>query len=153
MGVDLIVTIENSKEISLGEFIKKMSEDKWGRETLCDEEIKTGKPDELIPSWEEFEWKGNKYFTWIGSPRAKFVLWEIYEHELDDWERKEFRYTRVATFKAIKYAEEIAGGPVFAGLDVITPIVPTDCKPGEFYLPGQLDAICPNWREIAEEEI
>ena len=150
MGIDLIATVKNSKGITFEEFVEKLMSHEWGRNTFFEEELNG---EEKIWSWEAFEWEGEEYFTWASAPRARWVLWELWENELSEADKEASLYTRLTAFKTLKYAEEIAGGPVLADIDVFTACAPDSYMDDDFTLPGELDLLCPNWREFAEEEI
>lgn len=144
MGVDAVVIVENSRDVSLDEFIRALSEDEWGSRTvyLWEEE----------PGWTEFEWEGKRYFSWVYAPRA----WHLDLYGLNDETTTEVERgpdsenpVQVTFLKAMLAVERAAGGPIYVGNDLINFDTPEDAAAfqEEFFLPAALDWLIPRWRE------
>lgn len=147
MGVDAVLMVENSRNISHEDFISGMESDEWGK-LYC----QSFGEDE--PGWIEFEWEGTRYFSMVYSnPR----YWRIVPREYD-FESEAFYANpdmddavQISFLKAARIAEELAGGPVFFGNDVVSGCEPPE-KPEHnrfFHIPCELDDMIENWREIA----
>ncbi|MEA3357817.1 MAG: hypothetical protein U9R17_00150 [Thermodesulfobacteriota bacterium] len=149
MGVDVIVMVENTREISLEDFFESMDKDKWGKRWGYHSFSYN------LKLWTEFEWEGKRYFFLTCGPRYSrlvarydFGLGEYYDNPDFDSE------IQVPFLRAMLAAERIAGGPVFLGNDAVWVRDPSE-NPKEnryFSIPPELGVIIKNWREIAESD-
>jgi hypothetical protein len=144
MGVDAIVIIENSRNSTLDAFIEGMRADQWGKSY-------SGSADE--PVWECFEWEGKTYFSLIrGNPRYARLYRNGWDFEgKKAYPNPRFNHVAQAAFcKAMAVAEELAGGPVYLGNDVIWHKTPDRIYRNEtFLLPPELEVMVEDWRTIA----
>jgi len=150
MGVDAVLIVENSRKISLDNFLKKMSMDDWGKRSIFN--FSKESPD--FSSWIEFEWAGKCYFSLVSDlPRYKFLIRKSYDfksktsYDNPDFDSKiQISFLRIAVA-----AEKIAGGPVHLGNDVINSAeLPDDIDECErFTIPTEIDCVIPDWRMIA----
>lgn len=145
MGVDAIVIVENRRNITLDAFATAMDADPWGKRYALGYEGE--------PVWESFEWKGKAYFSLIdGYPRYGWLFEDEWNFEGNRrCSNPRFRYTyQVAFCKAMQVAEQITGGVVFLGNDVIWSRTPDSTYHNEeFTLPPELDDMLDGWRTIA----
>ena len=146
MGVDLVVIVENSKNISLQAFKTAiLQESVLG--SLVWNSFGGYEGDEIAP-WEEFAWEGKTYFSWRFPPRlSTFNVYELPE-EPDDLDAREITFLKIAWL-----LEQLAGGPVHIGNDVVNPSHPGDVdeqREDPFWLPLTLDSQLKNWRAIAQ---
>ncbi len=150
MGVDVIAMVENSRQISLEDFLTGMTTDEWGK--IYSSVSYTGEA-----SWIEFEWESKIYFSLrFNAPRYHSLFEKQYD--FDDgkyYKNPDFSYfVQVSFLKAMRMAERLAGGPVYLGNDVIWHIrPPEDSEERSFTIPFELDSMIDNWREIADIEI
>lgn len=143
MGVDAVVIVENSRNRTLEEFKALLLQDEELGRLLWDPfEISTGELVSQFQPWEAFEWEGKKYFSWIASPRAFYL--NLYKEE-----GEEPTPIQITFFRCMLLVEQAAGGPIYVGNDVVYHHTPFDFPEEPFWLPGELDALWPNWREIA----
>ena len=149
MGVDVIVMVENTREISLEDFCESMDNCEWGKRWGYHSFSYNFK------LWIGFEWEGKRYFFLTCGPRYSrlvamydFGLGEYYDNPDFDSE------IQVPFLRAMLAAERIAGGPVFLGNDAVWVLDPSE-NPGEnryFFIPPKLGVIIKDWREIAESD-
>lgn len=147
MGVNAVVIVENSHHISLEQFAKGLLDNPWGKRA------RNPFDDEVIESWTGFEWDDRSYFSWLFTPRYVHLGFEKLHLESGD---PDFDCPVQLTFlKTMVIVEEIAGGPVYVGNDVVCKHTPSDCpeEDMEFYLPLELDFIIPNWRKVKRVEL
>jgi len=153
MGVNAVLMVENRRNITLEEFICGMQKDEWGKR-YC----KSFAEDES--GWVEFEWEGRHYFSMqYCNPRYFRLLAKEYDFESGkfyEYDNPDFDYAiQVSFLKAVRIAEELAGGPVYFGNDVVSGYQPPE-KPEHdefFHIPFELENIIENWREIADTKI
>lgn len=92
MGVDVVVMVENSRNIFLADFLDSMKKDEWGRLYCHSLSI-----DPEDTPWEEFEWEGKRYFSLIyGSPRYFRIFTKEYDLESKSYcDNREKRVRRI----------------------------------------------------------
>ncbi|MCB1189770.1 MAG: hypothetical protein H7A23_00720 [Leptospiraceae bacterium] len=135
MGINLVVITENSKNLSLKGF----------RDALLQEPL-IGKI-AWDKHWEEFDWEGKKYFTWILAPRISAFDPYSFKPEAPT-------YTEITFLKIMLLVERITGGTIYIGNDAVHIEHPNreDEKHGfMFWIPPELDYICKDWRETASK--
>ncbi|MCP4695587.1 MAG: hypothetical protein GY862_01880 [Gammaproteobacteria bacterium] len=158
MGVNAIVIVKNANHLMPSEFADGLRADPWGRRVwncLPDE------PDEP-DAWTAFTWKKEEYFSWRYTPRVAHL--DLYNDDPEDNpdDPDPDNPVQLTFFKAMLAVERIAGGPVYVGNDVINRHMPRyaekyeagyekyqtpdDEEDEDFYLPGELDGLIPNWR-------
>ncbi len=165
MGIYAIATVENSRDISLDEFLSEMKKDEWGK-LYCQDFS-----DPKYPPWGEFEWEGKRYFTARDTPKYWRLIEQECDFEPDDadpdgldsgryyyYDNPDFDYKlQVSFLKAMAAAERLAGGPVYFADDAVLshePPPPEDPDPDEhFGIPYKLDGVITNWREIANTNV
>lgn len=153
MGVDVVVMVENSRNIFLADFLDSMKKDEWGKRYCHSLSI-----DPEDTPWAEFEWEGKRYFSLIyGSPRYFRIFTKEYDLESESYcDNPKFDYmTQLSFLKAMLTAEKLAGGPVYLGNDVIYSTLPSEHPEDDkfFYIPSEMDIMIENWREIANRDI
>jgi len=131
-----VAIVENSKGISLKEFSREVFLDRWGRKSFWGEEYDS-------EAFEEFVWKGKRYFTWALSPRVSYL--GIYDEE-----PPQENPMRVLLFKVFRVMERLAGGPIYVGNDIVDSKHPESSEAEAFHLPSSLDSLWPQWREVAD---
>jgi hypothetical protein len=143
MGVNAIVIVENSNNISLHKFIDQLKDDEWGQRA-----VDTWRDNEYT-SWEEFEWEGKQYFSWMHTPRVAHI--DLYSADNAD-DVDSTNDIQMTFLKIMCAVERIAGGPVYVGNDVLNDHAPDDAEgsSSEFWLPFRLDSLIPKWRDAAE---
>jgi len=144
MGVDAVLIVENSRWVSLEQFLNE-----WEKKYLL---IFPESFD--VTSWIEFEWEGKWFFSLIsGTPRYKFLISHHYDFESKTYfDNPDFDPVVLISFLKIALAaEKIAGGPVYLGNDVINLSEPPDDPETDdfFSIPLEIDMLIHNWREIA----
>jgi hypothetical protein len=143
MGIKLVAIVENSKGISMDEFKEGLLNDKYGKHAWDEWTDPDGR---VIKSWEEFEYKGRRYFSWVLSPKETYF--SLYETD----ELPEDNPLRVLLFKVLLSVERIAGGPVYIGNDLFCLRTPEEeTEKFKFFLPYKLDSLWESWREVAEK--
>ena len=153
MGVDAVLMVENSRNISLEAFLHSLEMDAWGRHSLL---RYSSEPD--FTAWIEFEWEGKRYFSLrSGTPRYSRLVPHHYDFESENfYDNPDFDSAIQALFlKTALAAETIAGGPVHLGNDVIhRSEPPEDIENDEiFSIPMEIDSLINNWREIAAVDV
>jgi hypothetical protein len=138
MGVNVIVIVENSRDTTLDAFRDFLLQDK----DLGPLVWNSFEDDTMLP-WEEFTWEGKKYFSWIFTPR--FTYLNLYRQE-----GEAPTPIQITFFRCMLLVEQAAGGPIHVGNDIIDRRTPSDFPEEPFWLPFELDAWWPNWREIAQ---
>jgi hypothetical protein len=144
MGVDAVITVENSRHITMDAFVDGMNAAPWGKRYALD--YSGG------PAWESFEWEGKTYFSLsVGSPRYSRLFKDEWDFDCDKYyPNPRFNYVSQVTFcKAMQTAEALAGGPVYLGNDVVWSRTPSSTYDEEFTLPPDLSVIMEDWRTIA----
>jgi hypothetical protein len=151
MGVNAIVIVENRREISLNEFAAGLLADPWGKRAW--NSLHLAEREDLPQSWIEFDWESKRYFSWIYSPRYRYL--GLIDLDDDDVDPGVVKIVHITFLKVMHAVEKIAGGPVYVGNDVISTRTPSEVLEDEypFFLPSQLDFIVPDWRKTAEIEI
>lgn len=143
MGVDAIITIENSTLITLDEFVSGMAADPWGKRYAL---TYSGEY-----AWVSFEWDYKTYFHLAyDKPRYAWLFEEEWHFERGCGYKKypNTRYIyelHVAFCKAMRWAEKLAGGPVLFGNDVIHDQTPEGLL--------EIGYTMENWRTLADLDI
>ena len=155
MGVDAVAMVENSRNLSLSEFIHAMEEDEWGKLSISTFSVETAEPD--YTSWIDFEWEGNKYFSLrSGAPRYRRLIPVEYDFESEKYSGNPDYDPdiQIPFLKIMRAAEKIAGGPVHLGNDVVWGQEPAEeiDEDDLFFLPPRIDDMIDNWKEIADTE-
>jgi len=150
MSVDLIVIVENSNNVTLEAFKHGMLQDQVAGEFAWLRYADNNDPD--FTPWEEFIWKDKRYFTWLYTPRNSTV--NLYDFDEEEDEPDEYDIT---FFKVMLRVEELAGGAVYVGNDILNKYCPSEGLGDEddeddFWLPFNLDSLRGNWRETAKLE-
>jgi hypothetical protein len=140
MGVNVVVIVPNQTGISLEDLIDRLSSDPYGLRSVHGIADHNG---ETLKGWMEFSWKGQRYFSWIYSPRLSPL--DLYQEEVSAPDRD--NAVQITFLKIMTLLEKIAGGPVRVGNDVINSRYPDQHDPEEFSLPMPLDALIPDWRD------
>lgn len=151
MGVNAIIIVENSRKISLNEFASGLLADPWGKWAW--NSIHLDEREDIPQCWVEFVWEGKQYFSWIYTPRYRYLgLIDLDDEDVDPGHVKTVHITFLKVMHAV---EKIAGGPVYVGDDVIFAHTPEDALEAKdsFYLPIELDYMVADWRKTAEIEI
>lgn len=141
MGVNAVVIVENSQNITLDDFKGRILQDHDLGELVWN-----ALPNATYPPWEEFEWQGKQYFSWIFTPRVSYL--NLY-HEDNDAPTD----VQITFFRCMLLVERAGGGPIYVGNDVIDHHTPSDFPEEEFWLPPALNSLWPNWREIARLDV
>jgi hypothetical protein len=144
MGVDAVLMVENSRQISLELFLYE-----WEKNSLLNF---PKSPD--FTSWIEFEWDGKRYFSLTsGTPRYKSLISRFYDFESEIYDdNPDFDPDILIPFLKITLtAEKIAGGPVYLGNDAINLTEPPDDpETNDFFsIPMEIDSMIHDWREMA----
>jgi hypothetical protein len=162
MGINLVVIVENRNHLSLAEFRSALLQDQeighlawdtyWDTYWETTERGKTVAEEDRFYAWQEFIWEGKQYFTWMTSPRMS--SFNAYEFDEEEDEPDEYDITFL---KIMLLVEQIAGGPIYVGNDVVNPKYPGEYEQDEddalyFWLPPKLDSLRANWRETAKLE-
>ena len=151
MGHYVVVVAENSKGLSLHEFVEELGQDPMGQY------IQYGEEDALLKKWDMFPWQGKTYFALISGPRVDYV--GVYDFSDAPWVIARLKkygiepaIPRITFCKLMLAVEKVAGGPIYTGEDMghfNTTREAAECeKPYE--LPSKLDAFVPDWREKAD---
>ncbi len=141
MGMNAVVIVENSRGISFEQFIRDLESDEWARCTFAPQA-------EPFDMWEEFEWEGKKYFSWLHTPRFRHL--GLYEDDKPDAAND----VQITFLKIMLAVEKFAGGPVRVGNDAFGYKLPRDdvAHDEEFFLPAELDGTLPGWRTAENME-
>ncbi|OQY58314.1 MAG: hypothetical protein B6245_12515 [Desulfobacteraceae bacterium 4572_88] len=150
MGVDAVAIVENTRNISLEEFLGHMGEDERERTRDLDDCYNEPK------AWTEFEWEGRCYFSMTWVPRYFRLFEKMYDFESDEYHENPYfnRVIQVSFLRRILFAEKFAGGPVFLGNDAVCGGEPPEDPEHDnyFFIPSKLDDMIDDWRGIAESD-
>jgi hypothetical protein len=141
VGVNVVVTVENSHHLSLQNFVQRMRADEWGARAI-DERAEYAEE-----NWTTFCWEGKEYFAWLDTPREQHIdLYGGYDAE---------NPVQMTFFKILCSVEEIAGGPLYVGNDVVHSRLPpleedSEAAIENFWRPSKLDYLIPNWRDAKD---
>jgi len=146
MGINVVVLVENRRQISLDEFAEGLLADEWGQQAW------NGR-DDKVKAWKEFEWEGKNYFSWRFTPR--FAYLGLFNPEWGSDYPDVENVVQVTFLKVMRVVERLAGGPIYIGNDVVSPKVPEDADlhGTGFYLPVELDILLSKWREVDTVEV
>ena len=140
MGVNAVVIVENSRNVSLEDFISGLRQDLWGQRAV-----------DRYNGWEEFNWEGKNYFSWLSGPRVGQI--ELYDE--GDSAPFEDNPVQLTFLKVMLVVERLAGGPVYVGNDAVNRHLPEEVYTDDeaFFLPAMLDGLIPKWREVANMQV
>ena len=141
MGVNAVVIVENSLNISLRDFTRRLREDPWGIHAS----------DKHEEGWEEFIWKGKRYLSWVWGPRVGYLGLYTTETNAPDIDNP----VQLTFLKVMLTVERLAGGPVYVGNDVVNKHSPEEVDTPEeaYFLPPLLDHLIPQWREVENIQV
>lgn len=149
MGVNVVATVENSRDLSLHGFVEEFESDRWGKF------IRFGDWS-LSQSWDMFAWQSKTYFVWKQSPRISYLgISDFWDDEIERGCIQTNRPIHLTFLKVMLAVERIAGGPVYVGDDVAYVYTPGRLEDSEYIymLPPKLDIVIPTWRDIETIEI
>lgn len=135
MGIDAVVIVENSNHITLDTFRTMLLQDNDLARLVWNS------PSVEFSPWQEFEWRGKKYFSWLCAPRMTRLDFYVTSTNPTD--------TQIIFFRCMHLVEQVAGGPIYVGNDLIYRCVPDEFPSEDFVLPPPLDSLCWNWRDLA----
>jgi hypothetical protein len=140
-GVNVVVMVENSHNLSLQNFVERMCSDEWGIRAI-DERAEYAED-----NWATFRWEGKECFAWLDTPRERHIdLYGGFDPE---------NPVQMTFFKILCSVEAIAGGPLYVGNDVVHSRLPpleddSEEAAESFWRPSELDYLIPNWREAKD---
>jgi len=145
MGVSAVVIAQNQRGISLKNLLEQLASDRYGIHAARGfAGVAAASDDEpLRRPWLEFTWEGQRYFSWLHSPRLKYL--DLYQEEASAPNRN--NAIQITFLNILVVLERITGGAIYVGNDVIDrryPEPPGDRE--EFFLPMRLDHLIPDWR-------
>jgi hypothetical protein len=150
MGVNVVVIAQNQRGISLKNLIEQLASDRYGIHAARGFAAAAASDDEpLRRPWLEFTWEGQRYFSWLGSPRLRHL--DLYQEEASAPNPN--NAMQITFLRIMGVLEKITGGMIYVGNDVIDrryPEPPSDRE--EFFLPMRLDALIPDWRRAGAIE-
>lgn len=146
MGINLVVFVENCRQISLDTFKQQLLQDPAIGRFVWN----SHRADSDWQPWGEFVWEGKAYFTWLSSPRiSSFDPYAFDPAEVEPTD------SEITFLKIMALVEQVAGGPIYLGNDVVLAKEPPeededdDDPDFSFWIPAELDSYCKQWREIA----
>jgi hypothetical protein len=151
MGVNVVVIAQNQRGVSLKNLMEQLASDRYGihaaRGIANHTEASDDEP--LRRPWLEFTWEGQRYFSWLDSPRLKYL--DLYQEEANA--PNPCNAMQITFLRIMVVLEKITGGMIYVGNDVINrryPEPPGDRE--EFFLPMRLDHLIPDWRRAGAIE-
>jgi hypothetical protein len=141
MGVNAIVITENARGLSLRSFSTQLEADLWGRRA-------TQRLNGLL-AWEPFTWEHKRYLSWLAGPR-----WRHLGLDRGIGSDGPIRPDATDSIQVMLAIEQICGGNLYVGPDVIGCRLPRDAVDGDdgFRLPPRLDDWIDDWRSAGEIE-
>lgn len=151
MGVNVVVIAQNQRGISLKNLLEQLAGDRYGIHAARGfaDPAAASDDDPLRRPWLEFTWEGQRYFSWLHSPRLRYL--DLYQEEASA--PNPHNAMQITFLRIMVVLEKLTGGMIYVGNDVIDrryPEPPGDRE--EFFPPMRLDDLIPDWRRAGAIE-